>query len=244
MRLVPPLWGGRRSSTRILLTAFALLWSFAFLLRLFRSAVDTASAPPPHILVLVVTSHTESSAQRRRAALDSWLSSPPPPGVAVAFVAGRPALGEAVALARLSAEVSPFRVLHAAGVSDSYDSLPDKVAAAFAAAVAAYSSARWVVKVDDDVLLRLQVLHLAAREWESAGAGLIGCLKNGGVQNDPAMRWFEAHALLFGEQYPVHPWGSVYVVSSALARTVAAAERAADGPGGLLRCVHAGTVMC
>lgn len=87
------------------------------------------------------------------------------------------------------------------------------------------------MKVDDDVFVRTVVLPAAVAEWATLRADLAGCLKKGKVQNDPAYRWCEPASLLFGENYPTHPWGSAYVVSASLVRTLAAVEAA----GGLRR---------
>ncbi|KXZ43951.1 hypothetical protein GPECTOR_77g5 [Gonium pectorale] len=140
--------------------------------------------------------------------------------VVVRFVAGF-APRDPAAEAALSVEAEAHGdFMRLRGVEECYTCLPNKTRAFFVAALAAYPSVRWVLKMDDDVFLIPQRLPPAAAQWERMGAGYIGCMKHGYVFKEPGARWYEPQHLLLGPAYYLHAYGSAYVLSSEVVRRV------------------------
>lgn len=61
-------------------------------------------------------------------------------------------------------------------------------------------SARWIVKMDDDVYLNPSRLLLAMRQWNSMHADYVGCMKHGVVISQSSSKWFEPNHLLLGRE--------------------------------------------
>ena len=168
-------------------------------------------------------------AARRTAARESWFPRDAATaaalewstGVRVRFVVGTPPTRAAAAA--LDAEERAHGDFLRLNVADNYDSLPHKTTAFMAAGVA--SGARFIIKCDDDVWLRLDRIPHAASQWDGLaggeGADAIGCAKNGPVFDDPAQRWHEPAAPLLGPSYFTNLWGSAYVLSGRAAAIVA-----------------------
>ena len=151
--------------------------------------------------------------------------------VRVRFVVGEAA--NAAATAALAAEeeaAGGALFLRVAGVADRYDELPRKTAAFLAAALADAPHALYILKVDDDVFVRLDRVPAAVAQWRGlargAGADAVGCAKNGPVFADPALRWHEPAAPLLGPTYFTHFWGPAYALSASAAATVVEFEAA------------------
>ncbi|GMH38226.1 hypothetical protein BSKO_06110 [Bryopsis sp. KO-2023] len=97
-------------------------------------------------------------------------------------------------------------------LTESYYGLTNKTKNFFTTAAALYD-AEWYVKVDDDVYLMVERILLAAKQWAKMGAGYIGCMKHGYVWKEENTRWFEPQHLLLGNEYYLHAYGSIYVMS-------------------------------
>lgn len=97
-------------------------------------------------------------------------------------------------------------------IIESYYGLTNKTKNFFVTAAALYD-ADWYVKVDDDVYLMVERILLAAKQWAKMGAGYIGCMKHGYVWKEEDTRWFEPKHLLLGNEYYLHAYGSIYVMS-------------------------------
>ena len=194
------------------------------------------------VVVGIFTSYSDKSAARRRAILDTWLPQSDSDNVRYLFVIGDPPVrhtrhesssdGEHrwSTLQAVQAQVHG-RLLHLAGVDDTYGNLPHKSAAFFT--VAGPMARTFVIKLDDDVFFRPSALPAAVARWHRASAGYIGCLKSGHVETRPGYKWHEppSRAALFGDalQYPTHAWGSTYAVSAATAASIAAMNGAGAG---------------
>jgi galactosylxylosylprotein 3-beta-galactosyltransferase len=135
-----------------------------------------------------------------------------------------PDAAAAAALAAEEAEAGGGLFLRVAGVRDRYDELPKKTAAFLAAALADAPDALYILKVDDDVFVRLDRVPAAVSQWGGLaggkGADAVGCAKNGPVFADPALRWHEPAAPLLGENYYTHYWGPAYALSASAAATI------------------------
>jgi hypothetical protein len=190
------------------------------------------------------TGYGDKSAARRRAILDTWLPQSDSDNVRYMFVIGDPPArhthhesssdGEQhvhwSTLQAVQAQVSG-RLLHLAGVEDTYANLARKSAAFFT--VAGPMAREFVLKLDDDVFFRPSALPNAIARWHRARAGYIGCLKSGHVETRAEYKWHEpqSRALLFGDAltYPTHAWGSTYAISAATAASIAAMNGAGAG---------------
>ena len=105
---------------------------------------------------------------------------------------------------------------------EDYRSLTNKTLTFLRLAAARYD-AQFVVKADDDIFLRLDRIPAAVAQWSARRADYIGCMKTGQIYKTPNMRWFEPqHAVLGGESYFTHCWGTIYVLSGRAAAAVAA----------------------
>lgn len=171
---------------------------------------------------------------RRRALRASWFPSgraelervEREQGIVVRFVAGSSA--DAALEAALSAEAEQhgdfLRLPH---LIEGYAGLPTKTLR-FLRAVTERYEPQYILKVDDDVFLRLDRLPHAARQWSEAGADYVGCFKTGAIMTSPRWRWYEPqHALLGGGSYFAHCWGSAYAVSGGVAADLAAMREGA-----------------
>jgi hypothetical protein len=99
----------------------------------------------------------------------------------------------------------------------------------FLTAVMENYDAKYIVKVDDDVYLKLNRLPGAVAQWDHWGVGYTGCMKHGDVQTDKGYRWYEPQHALIGKEYFAHSWGSMYVLSQDAAASMLSV------PDGILR---------
>ncbi|KAK9828752.1 hypothetical protein WJX72_001925 [[Myrmecia] bisecta] len=106
-------------------------------------------------------------------------------------------------------------------LQEGYSGLTAKTLMFLTAAARRYN-ARYIVKVDDDVYLRVARLPPAVQQWTQDGAEYVGCMKTGDIVTSPEWRWFEPqHQMLGSKSYFTHAWGSIYVVSGAVAEDLA-----------------------
>lgn len=238
-----------RTPRRAPLVAGLALLALGGLLAVRRSSDDSGVAPVGRreapkrkgavaVFVGVQTAPTLDSAARRAALRSSWFPATAAAlaaveretRVRVRFVVGdAPDAAADAALAAESRAHGPF--LRLAGHAEAYDALSNKSVAFFRTALRDAPGAAYVVKIDDDVFLRLDRVAAAAAQWGSMGVDVAGCAKNGPVLSDPAFKWAEPAAALLGDAYFTHFWGSAYVLSARAARAVAALALA--GVGGL-----------
>ncbi|KAL6767917.1 hypothetical protein ACKKBF_B37090 [Auxenochlorella protothecoides x Auxenochlorella symbiontica] len=131
-------------------------------------------------------------------------------GIVARFVVGHsPDSGAEAALNAEEAKHGGFMRLD---LVEGYADLPRKTLLFFETVLRQYDP-QYIVKVDDDVYLRLDRVPAAVEQWASVGADYIGCMKNGQVIKTPRYRWYEPSHALLGSQYFTHTWGSAYVVS-------------------------------
>ncbi|KAH9761612.1 putative beta-1,3-galactosyltransferase 12 [Citrus sinensis] len=87
--------------------------------------------------------------------------------------------------------------------------------------------AAYYVKADDDIYLRLassdRLATLLAKE-RSNPLTCIGCMKKGHVITDPKMKWYEKSGHLIGNEYFLHAYGPIYVLSAYVVASLAAAR--------------------
>ena len=78
----------------------------------------------------------------------------------------------------------------------------------------------WVVKVDDDVYYMIERTLLAMKQWDKMGATYVGCMKHGHVWTTEDSRWYEPQHLLFGSDYYLHAYGSIYAMHKSVVENV------------------------
>jgi len=104
-------------------------------------------------------------------------------------------------------------------ITESYYGLTNKTKTFFAAALSMYDP-DWVVKVDDDVYYMVERTLLAMKQWDKMGATYIGCMKHGHVWKTEDSRWYEPQHLLFGDDYYLHAYGSIYAMHKTVVENV------------------------
>mmetsp|Transcript_17052 Transcript_17052/g.50903 ORF Transcript_17052/g.50903 Transcript_17052/m.50903 type:complete len:344 (+) Transcript_17052:252-1283(+) len=136
-------------------------------------------------------------------------------GIVARFVVGHsPDAGQET---RMAAEEEAHHDFMRLNIMESYLDLARK-SLAFFTAVATQFDAQYVIKVDDDVYLRMDRVPAVVKQWREEGADYVGCMKTGAIQTNSRMRWYEPqHVLLGGKSYFAHTWGSIYVLSGAAA---------------------------
>jgi len=83
-------------------------------------------------------------------------------------------------------------------------------------------SAKFIVKMDDDVYFRPDRLYHALPGYEERRLGYIGCMKAGPVVRKNTHRWFEPSHMLFGNStYHEHANGPIYILSGESAELLA-----------------------
>eukprot|EP01023_Acetabularia_acetabulum_P018383 TRINITY_DN19287_c0_g1_i3.p1 TRINITY_DN19287_c0_g1~~TRINITY_DN19287_c0_g1_i3.p1 ORF type:complete len:269 (+),score=34.41 TRINITY_DN19287_c0_g1_i3:114-920(+) len=108
--------------------------------------------------------------------------------------------------------------------TESYTGLPQKTKKFFSMVASLYD-ADYIIKMDDDVYLKLDRLEFGIRQWEQMGADYIGCMKHGQVWKTPGTRWFEPMHLYLANDYHLHAYGSIYVIRGSIARDVILANK-------------------
>ncbi|KAK9803488.1 hypothetical protein WJX73_007726 [Symbiochloris irregularis] len=121
----------------------------------------------------------------------------------------------------LDAEAAEFGGFLRLSLQEGYSSLTDKTLEFLRTASRQYD-ARYIVKVDDDVFLRVDRLPHAFRQWDEIHADYIGCMKTGQIMKDARYRWHEPqHEVLGSATYFTHTWGSFYILSGRIAGVLA-----------------------
>ena len=82
-------------------------------------------------------------------------------------------------------------------VEENYKTLTVKTLAFLTAVLEQYTP-QYIIKVDDDVYLRLDRVPSAISQWAARGADYIGCMKTGRVFTSATLRWYEPHHDLLG----------------------------------------------
>lgn len=84
--------------------------------------------------------------------------------------------------------------------------------------------ADYYVKADDDIYLRPDRLATLLAKERSNPLTYIGCMKKGHVITDPKMKWYEKSGHLIGNEYFLHAYGPIYVLSANVVASLAAAR--------------------
>ncbi|GAY57650.1 hypothetical protein CUMW_181070 [Citrus unshiu] len=108
-------------------------------------------------------------------------------------------------------------------VQEEYLKLPYKTLAYFKAAFLHFE-ADYYVKADDDIYLRPDRLATLLAKERSNPLTYIGCMKKGHVITDPKMKWYEKSGHLIGNEYFLHAYGPIYVLSANVVASLAAAR--------------------
>ncbi|GAY57654.1 hypothetical protein CUMW_181110 [Citrus unshiu] len=163
----------------------------------------------PKLLGFVGIQTGFASADRRAALRRTWFPSDPDgllrleqaTGIAFRFVIGKSK--DAKKMAQLEKEI-------------------DKLAY-FRAAFLLFEAA-YYVKADDDIYLRPDRLATLLAKERSNPLTCIGCMKKGHVITDPKMKWYEKSGHLIGNEYFLHAYGPIYVLSANVVASLAAAR--------------------
>ncbi|KAJ9702004.1 hypothetical protein PVL29_003979 [Vitis rotundifolia] len=183
----------------------------------------------PKVLGFVGIQTGFSSANRRSALRSTWFPSDPDgllrleqaTGLAFRFVIGRSE--DVKKMAELQKEVEKYRDFMLIDVREEYLNLPHKTLAFFKAAFELFD-ADYYVKADDDIYLRPDRLSTLLAKERSHLLTYIGCMKKGPVITDPKMKWYEKSGHLIGNEYFLHAYGPIYVLSKEVVASLAAAR--------------------
>ncbi|KAJ9168228.1 hypothetical protein P3X46_019778 [Hevea brasiliensis] len=183
----------------------------------------------PKLLGFVGIQTGFDSVDRRAALRSTWFPSDPDgllrleqaTGLAFRFVIGRS--NDAKKMARLEKEVEKYRDFMLIDVEEEYLRLPYKTLAFFKAAYKLFE-ADYYVKADDDIYLRPDRLATLLAKERTHAMTYIGCMKKGPVITDPKMKWYEKSGHLIGNEYFLHAYGPIYVLSAEVVASLAAAR--------------------
>uniref|UniRef100_A0A6N2L0F9 Hexosyltransferase n=5 Tax=Salix TaxID=40685 RepID=A0A6N2L0F9_SALVM len=173
----------------------------------------------PKLLGFVGIQTGFESGDRRAALRSTWFPSDPDgllrleqaTGLAFRFVIGRSK--DAKKMAQLEIEVDKYRDFMLIDVEEEYLKLPYKTLAFFKAAFKLFE-ADYYVKADDDIYLRPDRLATLLAKERTHSLTYIGCMKKGPVITDPKMKWCEKSGHLIGNEYFLHAYGPIYVLSA------------------------------
>ncbi|CAN6841833.1 unnamed protein product [Brassica oleracea] len=167
----------------------------------------------------------------RRAALRStWFPSDPDAllrleqatGLAFRFVIGRSK--DEKKMAELEKEIKEHRdFVLLDDVEEEYLRLPYKTLAFFKAAFKLFE-ADYYVKADDDIYLRPDRLGTLLAKERLHSQTYIGCMKKGPVITNPKLKWYEKQGNLIGNEYFLHAYGPMYVLSAEIVASLASAR--------------------
>eukprot|EP00193_Tetraselmis_chui_P021554 CAMPEP_0177784774 /NCGR_PEP_ID=MMETSP0491_2-20121128/19912_1 /TAXON_ID=63592 /ORGANISM="Tetraselmis chuii, Strain PLY429" /LENGTH=407 /DNA_ID=CAMNT_0019305627 /DNA_START=390 /DNA_END=1609 /DNA_ORIENTATION=+ len=137
-------------------------------------------------------------------------------GIIMRFVVGQTSNAEhELALQQEIEEFGPFLRLP---INDTYKTLPWKTHAFVVTAFRLYNP-KFVVKVDDDVYLRLDRLRLALTQYEERRFGFIGCMRRGDIESDPRDLNYEPdNAVVGGKEYHTFASGPLYILENSAAK--------------------------
>ncbi|KAH9761623.1 putative beta-1,3-galactosyltransferase 12 [Citrus sinensis] len=183
----------------------------------------------PKLLGFVGIQTGFGSADRRAALRSTWFPSDPDrllrleqaTGIAFRFVIGKSK--DAKKTAQLEKEIDKYRDFMLIDVQEEYLKLPYKTLAYFKAAFLHFE-ADYYVKADDDIYLRPDRLATLLAKERSNPLTYIGCMKKGHVITDPKMKWYEKSGHLIGNEYFLHAYGPIYVLSANVVASLAAAR--------------------
>ncbi|KAL9440356.1 hypothetical protein AB3S75_019088 [Citrus x aurantiifolia] len=183
----------------------------------------------PKLLGFVGIQTGFGSADRRAALRSTWFPSDPDgllrleqaTGIAFRFVIGKSE--DAKKMAQLEKEIDKYRDFMLIDVQEEYLKLPYKTLAYFKAAFLHFE-ADYYVKADDDIYLRPDRLATLLAKERSNPLTYIGCMKKGPVITDPKMKWYEKSGHLIGNEYFLHAYGPIYVLSANVVASLAAAR--------------------
>lgn len=138
-------------------------------------------------------------------------------GIIVRFVVGHSS--DPIEEAKLADEERNFGDFLRVPLVESYYGLTNKTKTFMATAFSLYDP-DWVVKVDDDVYYMIERTLLAMDQWDKMGATYVGCMKHGHVWATENSRWHEPQHLLFGGDYFLHAYGSIYAMHRTVVENV------------------------
>ncbi|KAL6215314.1 hypothetical protein ACLB2K_014745 [Fragaria x ananassa] len=168
-------------------------------------------------------------ADRRAAMRSTWFPSDPDgllrleqaTGLAFRFVIGRSK--DSKKMAELQKEIDQYRDFLVIDIKDEYVSLPWKTLEFFKGAFQQFE-ADYYVKADDDIYLRPDRLAILLAKEGTDSRTYIGCMKKGPVITDPKMKWYEKSGHLIGNEYYLHAYGPIYVLSAEVVSSLATAR--------------------
>lgn len=118
----------------------------------------------------------------------------------------------------LQQEIEEFGPFLRLPINDTYKTLPWKTHAFVVTAFRLYNP-KFVVKVDDDVYLRLDRLRLALTQYEERRFGFIGCMRRGDIESDPRDLNYEPdNAVVGGKEYHTFASGPLYILENSAAK--------------------------
>ncbi|KAJ4708195.1 Hexosyltransferase [Melia azedarach] len=183
----------------------------------------------PKLLGFVGIQTGFDSGGRRAALRSTWFPSDPDgllrleqaTGIAFRFVIGRSK--DVKKMGQLEKEIDKYRDFLLIDVEEQYLKLPYKTLAYFKAAFRLFE-ADYYVKADDDIYLRPDRLATLLAKERSNPLTYIGCMKKGPVIIDPKLKWYEKSGHLIGNEYFLHAYGPIYVLSAEVVASLAAAR--------------------
>lgn len=122
--------------------------------------------------------------------------------------------------AEIAAEEAAFGGFLRLEIEETYLNLTNKTMTFFRTVMRQYNP-QYIIKIDDDVYLRVDRVPAAIAQWRENKADYIGCMKNGPILKDPRQRWYEPQHTLLGQIYFTHSWGCVYALSGRAAGMLA-----------------------
>lgn len=194
------------------------------------SKVDAAAlVGRPKLLGFVGIQTGFDSVDRRAALRSTWFPSDPDgllrleqaTGLAFRFVIGRSK--DAGKMARLHKEIDKYRDFMLIDVEEEYLKLNYKTISYFKAAFKLFE-ADYYVKADDDIYLRPDRLATLLATERTHSSTYIGCMKKGPVITDPKLKWYEKSGHLIGNEYFLHAYGPIYVLSAEVVASLAEAK--------------------
>ncbi|XP_019464903.1 PREDICTED: probable beta-1,3-galactosyltransferase 14 [Lupinus angustifolius] len=132
-------------------------------------------------------------------------------GLAFRFIIGK--TSDKAKMSALQKEIAEYDDFLQLDIEEEYSKLPYKTLAFFKAAYALFD-AEYYVKADDDIYLRPDRLSLLLAKERSDPQTYIGCMKKGSVFTDPKFKWYEPLSYLLGQEYFLHAYGPLYVLSA------------------------------
>ncbi|XVF35338.1 hypothetical protein REPUB_Repub18cG0137000 [Reevesia pubescens] len=173
----------------------------------------------PKLLGFVGIQTGFQSGERRSALRSTWLEQAT--GLGFRFVIGKSK--DVKKMAMLEKEIEKYRDFMLLDVEEEYLKLPYKTLAFFKAAFKLFE-ADYYVKADDDIYLRPDRLATLLAKERSHSVTYIGCMKKGPVITDPKLKWYEKSGHLIGNEYFLHAYGPIHVLSAEVVASLAAAR--------------------